>query len=537
MLIVSGISQRFGDRLILDQISFALNAGERIGLVGPNGAGKSTLLNVLAGLETPDQGSVQLGPTDRIGFLRQGFAELPKGSLADLLDDQLDGLLAAHVALEAATARLERAPEDDSLTTFERALVKFEDSGGYAAVDELEVILGKLGVGNIDFGTPLRELSGGQKTRAGLAALLASQPSILLLDEPTNHLDIDALAWLEQLLTSYRGAILVVSHDRAFLDKIATGIFELDANTHRLTAYPGNYRAYQAAKQAEARARAESYERQQREIARIEQDVRAVAGHAMKTEKSTQNDYLRGRSKKVARTAKVRERKLERMLESTEWIDKPERTWGLALTFSNGADSSRDVAVVEHASVELGGRLILLDVDLHVAAGDRIAVTGPNGGGKSTLIRLSMGLLPPAIGEVRLGPSVVTGLYAQEQETVDPNATVLEQARVMAPLTETDARTFLHRFLFGGDMVFQRAAELSYGERARLALALLVLKGANFLLLDEPLNHLDLISRERFEEALAQFDGTLLIVLHDRYAIERIANRVIEVRDGRLKES
>jgi ATPase subunit of ABC transporter with duplicated ATPase domains len=536
MFTVSGLTKRFGDRLILDQVSFALNAGEHIGLVGPNGAGKTTLLNIVSGLDIPDQGSVQIGPNDRVGFLRQGFAELPEGTLADLIDSQLDGLLAAHQALDLATARLGEESGEGPLAAYDEALATFDALGGYAAVDALDVIFGKLGVGGLAFSTPLRELSGGQKTRAGLGALLALKLSILLLDEPTNHLDIDALAWLEQFISTYRGAVLIVSHDRAFLDKVATGIFELDTTSHQLTAYAGNYSAYQASKQAESLARAQAYERQQRDIARIEQDIRSVAGHAQKTESATQDDFLRGRAKKVARTAKVRERKLERMLDSAERIDKPERSWGMALAFGNGAESSREVAVVDGASVELGGRAVLRDVDLHIRAGDRIAVTGPNGGGKSTLIRLLTGLVPPVEGSVKLGPSVVPGLYAQEQENVDPGLTVLEQARAVSPMSETEARKFLHLYLFGGDMVFRKAAELSYGERARLALALLVLKGANFLLLDEPLNHLDLPSRERFEEALLQFDGTLLIVLHDRYAIERLATRVIEIRDGQLKE-
>jgi ATP-binding cassette subfamily F protein 3 len=538
MLAVSGLSKRFGDRLILNKISFVVNAGERVGLVGPNGAGKSTLLAIIAGLMSPDQGSVQTGPGDRIGFLRQGFAELPDGKLDDLLDGQLDGLLSAHEALDQATARLgEINAESNLLAEYDQALARFESLGGYAALDELEVVLARLGVGGIDFSTPLRRVSGGQKTRAGLAALLASKPSILLLDEPTNHLDIEALDWLESLIDSYRGAVLIVSHDRAFLDQTATSILELDLDTHQISAYVGNYSAFLKARAAEEQALEQAYERQQRDIARIEQDVRAVAGHAMKTERATQDDFLRGRAKKVARTAKVRERKLERLLESSDRIDRPERKWGLALSFGDGAESSRDVATVDNATVELGGRPILKSIDLNIRAGDRIAITGPNGGGKSTLVRLLAGQITPVTGEVRIGPSVVPGLYAQEQETVEPHLSVLEQARAVAPLSETEARNFLHLFLFSGDMVFRPASELSYGERARLALALLVLRGANFLLLDEPLNHLDLPSRERFEQALAQFDGTLLIVLHDRYAIERIANRVLVMQEGQLRET
>jgi ATP-binding cassette subfamily F protein 3 len=303
-----------------------------------------------------------------------------------------------------------------------------------------------------------------------------------------------------------------------------------------LTVYPGNYSDYLAAKQATEAAQLDAYRRQQEEIARIERDIRAVASHAMSTERGTQNDFQRRLAKKVAKTAKVRERKLEKRLASEEIVDKPERRWGLALDFGERAESGRDVAVVEGADVTLGGHPILREIDLHVRFGDRVALTGPNGGGKSTLIRLLMGELVPSAGRVRLGTGVVPGRYGQEQETVDLDRTALEQTRALAPLSETEARTFLHQYLFGGETVFLRAGDLSYGERARLALALLVLRGANFLLLDEPLNHLDLPSRERFEEALTRFGGTLLIVLHDRYAIERLATRVLAMRDGRLRE-
>lgn len=534
MLAVSNLSKRFADRVILHNVSFVVNQGERVGLVGPNGAGKTTLLRLIAGLEPADGGSVSLPAGARGGYLRQGFADLPGGTLADLLDGPMHGLLGKQAALDEATGGLDGG--DAALQAYDDALAAFEAAGGYGALDELMSLLGALGLQGVDLSTPLANLSGGQKTRAGLAALLASRPALLLLDEPTNHLDLDALAWLEEFLTAQEFTALIVSHDRAFLDRVVTGILELDDATSQVTGYTGDYTAYRGAKRAAEEAQVEAYKRQQREMAQVERNITAVASHAMSTERGTQNDYLRRRSKKVARTAKVRERKLERLLASAERIDKPDRRWGLAVDFGETAESSRDVAVIEHGSIELGGRTILRDVNLHIQAGERIAVTGPNGGGKSTLIRLLLGDLPPATGRVRLGPNVVPGLYSQEQETVDPDRTVLDHARVVAPMSETEARSFLHLFLFGGDAVFQRTGDLSYGERARLALALLVLQGATLLLLDEPLNHLDLPSRERFEEALSRFEGTLLIVLHDRYAIARLATRVIEVRDGAVRD-
>jgi ATP-binding cassette subfamily F protein 3 len=538
MLAVSDLSKRYADRQILDRVSFVLNDDERLGLVGPNGAGKSTLLRILAGIEAPDSGSVSLPPGTSIGYLRQGFADLPEGSLADLLDGPTNGLLSRGAELDAATARLglDIGDSDEALRDFDEALAAFEAVGGYAAIDDLAMLLGSLGLQDLPFTTPLAYLSGGQKTRAGLAALLGSKPSLLLLDEPSNHLDLDALGWLAQFLTGYPGAALIVSHDRAFLDTTITGILELDDRSHSITAYAGTYSDYRAAKQAAEQAQLDAFERQERELAQISRNIGEVAGHALRTERATQNDYLRGRSKKVARTAKVRQRKLERLLESEDHLEKPERRWNLALDFGSPAEESEDVAIVDGASVTLDGKLILRDIDLHIRAGERIALTGPNGGGKSTLIRLLTGNLAPTAGSVRLGPSVTPGRYAQEQETLALDQTVLEQTRAHVPLSETDARSFLHRFLFGGESVFQPVRSLSYGERARLSLALLVLQGANFLLLDEPLNHLDLPSRERFEEALARFEGTILIVLHDRFAIEHIATRVLEMREGALHE-
>ena len=538
MFTATNLSKRFGDDLILDSISFSLNRGDRIGLVGPNGAGKTTLLAIIAGDLEPDSGTSSRTPGTQIGYLRQGFADLPEGTLADLLDIPTDGLLSASRHLDSATAALaddDRNP-DDVAAAYERALDRFDAAGGYEALDRLTALLHQLGLPEDDLSRSLATLSGGQKTRAGLAGLLAADPDLLLLDEPTNHLDLDALDWLAGFLAAYDGALLVVSHDRGFLDTIATTIFELDPDIRSLTTYPGNYSDYVAARRAAEATQREAYGRQQRDIARIERDIRQTASAAKGIEKGTDNDHWRRIAKKVARTAKVRERKLERLLDSEERIDKPERHWGLALTFDDVGDGARDVAILDAVSVSLGGKPVLHDVDLHLRGGDRVALIGPNGAGKSTLVRVLSDELAPDNGTVRLGPGVQVGHFSQEQGTLDLDRTVLAQARSAAPGSETELRTFLHRFLFGGDMVHRRVGDLSYGERARLMLALLVLRGATLLLLDEPLNHLDVGAREQFEQALAQFDGTILMVLHDRFAIERLATRVVELRAGHLRE-
>lgn len=539
MLTVSNLSKRFGDHLVLDRISFSINRGDRIGLVGPNGAGKSTLLAILSKRLSPDIGAVSSAPATSIGFLRQGFADLHGESLGQMLDEQLGGLLSASACLDASTARLSDPTIDQSeaLAEFAASIETFERLGGYTTVDELSTLLAKFGLADVPFETDLGRLSGGEKTRAGLAALLASEPDLLLLDEPTNHLDLDALIWLEGFVRGYRGAVVMVSHDRAFIDKTASEIFELSDITHTLTVYPGNYSDYLAAKRREEDSQLEAFERQQREIERIERDIRSVAGHGQKTEGETTNDYVRGRAKKVARTAKVRERKLEKLLESSDRVEKPEKRWGLALELEASKQTGRDVIVANRVTVAYGDRLVLDHADIHIRAGERIALIGPNGAGKSTLLRVLNGQVDPDNGNVKLGAGVELGLFDQEQATVDLSRSALDQLRAAAHGEEGEIRAFLHKFLFTSDQVHRPAAELSYGERARLSLALLVRKGANVLLLDEPLNHLDLASRERFEEALLGFDGTVVIVLHDRYAIERLATRTVELRNGRLTSS
>ncbi len=536
MLTASRLSSRFGDNLILDDVTFTLNAGERVGLVGPNGAGKTTLLRILAGDLRPNGGAVAIAPSARVGYLRQGFADLPEGTLADLLDVPTHGLVSANAALDHAMDTLADPDLDPAVAgdAYQAALDRFTDLGGYEALDTLLTLLGRLGLPDADLQRPLSGMSGGEKTRAGIAGLLASRPDLLLLDEPTNHLDADALAWLADFIAGYPGAVLIVSHDRAFLDQVVTAIYELDDVTHALTVFPGSFSDYVAARQAAEAAQLDAWQRQQREIARIESDIAGIKGNAYHIEGETINFYYSKRAKKLARTAKVRERKLEKLLESEEHIDKPELRWGLALEFGEASAGARDVLHLADVAVTLGETPVLRGASLDLRHGERVALAGPNGAGKSTLMRVITGEITPERGIVRVGANVRIGYFAQEQELLDLDRTVLDQARARAAGTEGEIRAFLHRFLFGGETVYRRAGDLSYGERARLMLALLVLEGANFLLLDEPLNHLDIQARERFEQALLNFDGTMLMVLHDRYAIERLATRVVALREGVL---
>jgi ATP-binding cassette subfamily F protein 3 len=539
MLTVNQVSIHFGDTQVLDSVSFTINSGERIGLIGPNGAGKSTLLRIISGEEHPSNGSIILAPNARIGFLRQGFADTPHGTLAGLLDGPTGGLLTAQQALDNAVAAYADPDLDPAVVADLHAAATdtFESAGGYAAIDQLGALLDSFGLGDCPWCTSLNQLSGGQKTRAGLAGLLASKPELLLLDEPTNHLDLDALDWLQDFLLGYPGAVLMVSHDRAFLDAIVTRILELDPDSRTVTSWVGTYSDYVAARTHQEAEQAAAYTRQQKDIARITEDIRGAEHHARTIEANTIDYAIRAKAAKIARPAVVRKRKLERLLESTEYVEKPQLKWGLDVEFAAPQGGARDVVTIEQATLGYPGKAILEDVSLHLRFGERLALLGPNGSGKSTLIRSITGDLPPLAGTVRLGPGVQPGYFAQEQDTIDPALTVMEQARKEGGGSESDLRTFLHKFLFGGDLVHRQIASLSYGERARLMLAILVLRGTNLLLLDEPLNHLDIDAREEFERALLQFTGTVIVVLHDRYAIDRLATRAIEVRQGRVTET
>jgi ATP-binding cassette subfamily F protein 3 len=381
-------------------------------------------------------------------------------------------------------------------------------------------------------------LSGGQKTRLGLAALLISEPDLLLLDEPTNHLDVEALAWLEDFVRGYPHAVLIVSHDREFLDRTVTRILYVDPDTRTVQSYPGNYSDFATARAHERELQAATWHEQQTYIQQVESDIRRVQGQAQSIQRGPKRgrDFYGRVSAKVARVAKARTRKLERYLDADERVEKPREHWGLKLDFGPPPPSGRAVLRLENVSFSYAGRAPLFSaVTLDVRYSERFAVVGPNGAGKTTLLRLIAGHMPPQTGTVRLGVNVRLGVMAQEQETLHRQWTVLQTVLQERAMSETEARNFLHYFLFGGDSVFRTIGTCSLGERSRLQLALLVLRGCNVLLLDEPLNHLDIEGREHFEAALDAFEGTVLAVSHDRAFLRNFAERVIEVRAGRVR--
>ncbi len=537
MLQVRNVTKWFGDLRVLDRISFTLNRGERAGLIGPNGSGKSTLLKIITGELEPDQGSVQFTPAGlRLGYLPQALEFPPDATVGDVLAAAQGERVSAETRLAVLAERIATASNGElaeALAEYDRALIEFDDGGGRRQADAAAVLAG-LGLADVEQTRPVRGLSGGQKTRLGLARLLLSEPDLMILDEPTNHLDITALAWLEELLSDYNGAILLVSHDRAFLDRTVTSVLALDDVTHTLREYPGTYTDYALAVDRNLEKQWAAYQEQQVRVQRLTASIRKLSGQARNIENETIHFYYRRIAKDLARRAVTQKRRLERMLESEDLVEKPGLTWKMKLEFPDMPRSGQDVLTITDLQAGYGQRVVLDQVNLHLRFGDRTALIGPNGSGKTTLLRCITGQLAPWTGEVRLGRGVRLGYMAQEQETLDLAATPLALIREVAPLNETEARGFLHYFLFAGDEVFVPVGQLSFGERSRLALALLAVRGCNFLLLDEPINHLDIPSRESFERAMARFEGTVLAVVHDRYFIERFATALWSVEGGEV---
>ena len=539
MLTVHHIQKSHGIQAILEDVSFSISNNERLGLIGPNGCGKTTLLRILAGIDQSDSGTVvSTRPNLRIGYLAQGM-DFESGQT---LQTTLNIAAVSQAELETEIASLASAlatnPGDLRIQSqYDSALHQLS-----AISNQPSDILGPLGLANIPFDAPIQHLSGGQKTRLMLARVLLEEPHLLLLDEPTNHLDIEMLEWLEDWLNRFQGAALIVSHDRAFLDNTVMSILELDPSTHQIKSYAGSYADYLEQKLTEREKQAQAYQDQQDEIAQLRSAAMHIRG-LTKMKKGGKADggdkfatgfFGNRATKNTAGRAKHIEARIEKIL-TEEKIEKPKQNWQMKLDFGAPAHQSKDVLVMENLAVGYEDAL-LTDLNLFIRAGQRIALTGPNGTGKTTLIRTIVGKLPPLAGSLRLGGTVKLGYMTQEQELLNPDFNSLQTIQSVALFNETEARNFLHYFLFKGDDALRPTCALSYGERARLQLGLLVAQGCTFLLLDEPINHLDIPSRARFEEALANFKGTILAVVHDRYFIERFASDVWNVKDGEIEK-
>ncbi len=542
MLAVSTLSKSYGIKPILSQVSFTIKPGERIGFIGPNGSGKTTLLRILSGNEKADQGSFRTTPSDlRIGYLPQGLDFAPGETLGDFLNRYRGdmGFLASQ--LEKLSIGLMEQPDDVELQKVYDAVLK-EIEISSLSPDRSPEILHALGLDSFDETTPIAHLSGGQKTRLALAGVLLSSPQLLLLDEPTNHLDIEMLEWFENWLNHSPFSALVVSHDRAFIDNIATGMLELDAYTHQVKEYPGNYSAYLELKQSEHDRQLQEFSDQQDELTRLSAaaaHLRGIARFRKGGKADTGDKFAKGffanRGLGTVGRAKHIEKRIEQLL-GEDKIDKPRRSWKINIDFDQLPTSGKDVVVFKDLAIGYEPALPLCTgINLTIRAGQRIALIGSNGTGKSTLIKTMVGKISPLAGEISIGSNVKLGYMAQEQENLLADDTPLSALLRIKPGSETDVRSFLSKFLITGDDVFTQVSSMSFGERSRLSLASLVAEGCNLLLLDEPVNHLDIPSRQRFEEALNNYEGTILAVIHDRYFIQAFATTVWELKDKRIQ--
>ena len=522
MLRLERIGKIYPTGEVLRDVTWEIKSGDRIGLVGVNGAGKSTQLRILAGLEEPTSGQVIRTGAPRIAYLRQEFDVDPQrtvreelfqafGEAAEVLQRQ------RQVELEMAGERAAEDPDhlDRLIEDLGQLQSRFEALHGYELDARIDKLLPSLSFSLEDAEQPVAAYSGGWQMRIALGKILLQEPDLLLLDEPTNHLDVETIQWLEDYLLAQTIPLVVISHDRAFLDRVCNQIVETERGVSR--SYLGNYSQHLEQKELELNARQSAFDRQQKEL-------------------SAQQAYIDRFRASATRSTQAKSR--EKLLEKVERIEAPiESLSGPRFRFPPAPRCGRQVAVIKDLTHAYGDRILFLEAQLEVERGDRIAFVGPNGAGKSTLLRLILGMETPAEGSAGLGEhNVITGFFEQNQaEALDLGKTVIDTLFEAVPdWSQTQVRSLLGSFCFSNDAVFKQVGQLSGGEKARLALALMLLQPCNLLVLDEPTNHLDIPAKQMLEEALMAYDGSALLVSHDRYFIGRVANRIVEIRDGEL---
>ena len=523
MIILSAqhIAKSFGVNAVLRDVSLTVQQGDRIGLVGVNGCGKSTLMRILAGLDAQDGGEISLVRGLRVGYLAQQNMVTSGETVWNELQKVYEQVFAMEKKLRELEDEMAHAHTDAQRfaqlsADYDRLTQRFEEADGYSWKSMVSGVLNGLGFKPAQYDQCVDSLSGGEQTRLCLARLLLQKPDLLLLDEPTNHLDMETLQWLENYLAAYKGSVLVISHDRYFLDHVCTGIVEILMGSSEQ--YNGNYTRYIAQRQERFESRMRAYEIQQKEIERQQ----AIIAR-----------YRMFNREKSIRAAESREKALDRM----EKMEKPVDERAIRFSFEARRRTGEDVLQLTEMSKSFSEKHLFHDLTLRVRAGDRVALIGPNGVGKSTLIKIIVGEEQPDTGFIRYGSNVDIGYYDQHQSPLHADNTVLDEIWDRFPqMEQSNVRGALGMFLFTGDDVFKPIHTLSGGEKGRVALTALMLRKDNLLLLDEPTNHLDMDSREVLEDALADFGGTIITVSHDRYFINRIANRIIEMQPDGVTE-
>ena len=508
-LIVDKLEKSFGVQEVFKDVSFMIAKGEKIGLVGVNGSGKSTLVKCLLRPDYADRGTVSFEPGINVGYVEQGFGSIGRESVWDFMLKANPEIL----SLRQKLAELEQASasgNQEILDSYGRVTQRYEFLDGYHYEAKLKMVLFGLAFPESMWGMQAASLSGGQKTRLLLAAALVSSPDFLLLDEPTNHLDIRMMEWLEGYLRDFKGGVLVVSHDRAFLDHVATRILEMEGGHVR--SFTGNYTKYLAQKEILAKTEKAAYDAQQNFIAEQEAYIRR---------------FKAGIKSKMARGRQSRLDRLER-------LEAPVENESFSLRLPKAPESAERVLILEHLKVGYGDNVLTKDVDLVLRRGEKVGLIGPNGSGKTTMLRTILGEIPALGGEAKIGNRVKIGYFSQSYERLNPEQTLLENFLTEYGLTEEHTRSLLGGMLFHGDDVFKEIGTLSGGQKARLVLLKLVLDGANLLILDEPTNHLDILAKETVEAALEVFDGSVLVVSHDRYLVNEVCDRIWEIEGHRI---
>ena len=503
---------------VLKNVSFHIEDHEKAAIVGINGAGKTTLLRIIVGEMTPDDGQVVLAKDKTLGYLAQNSTVDTSHTIYEELLSVKADLLRLEEKIRECENDMKHADGDaleDLMKQYTSLTHAFETGGGYLYRSELVGVLKGLGFTEDEFSKPVATLSGGQKTRVALGRLLLQNPDLIILDEPTNHLDMTSIAWLETYLLNYKGAVLIVSHDRYFLDRIAGKVIEIDQS--KATTFMGNYSDYAVKKEQLRVAAWNAYMNQQRDIKHQEEVIEKL------------KSFNREKSIKRAESR-------EKMLDKIEVIEKPsEVRTDMKLTLTPRILSGNDVLTVEHLSKSFDSHKLFTDVNFEIKRGEHVAIIGDNGSGKTTLLKILNGLVPADQGTFRLGSNVEIGYYDQEHHVLHSEKTLFEEISDDYPyLNNTQIRNVLAAFLFTGENVFKRISDLSGGERGRVSLAKLVLSNANFLILDEPTNHLDIMSKEILEDALNGYEGTILYVSHDRYFINRTAHRILDLTEGQF---